>query len=238
MPKLPYESIAGRWRVLRNRGWRVREVACVGAPRTLLCAEFGEPALPVVALSAGVHGDEPAGVEALLALAEDDALDPRFAYRVWPCLNPTGYDAGTRKNAAGSDINRTFARAGGSPEAAAVIIANRDLRFALAIDLHEDDEGAGFYCYDYGGAPGERALAAATASGHPADPRGVLRPDPESEARELGGLSLMLRLIRHAAPRGITLETASARPFDERVAAHMAAVRAVLTEPSLIPRVL
>ncbi len=178
-------------------------------------------------LSAGVHGDEPAGVIALLALAENDALDHRFSYRVWPCLNPTGFDAGTRENCDGVDINRAFARAGSSPEAGAVIMANRDRRFQLALDLHEDDEAAGFYCYAYGDVDAGRAQAAAAAE-HPLDPRGVLRPDPAVEAEEIGGLSLTLRLIRHATRRALTVETASTRPLSERIAAHVAAVKAVL----------
>jgi hypothetical protein len=55
-----YEELAAAWRALRPRDVRVREVACVGAPRTLLLAELGDAAAPAVSISAGVHGDEPA----------------------------------------------------------------------------------------------------------------------------------------------------------------------------------
>lgn len=119
----------------------VREVACVGAPRTLLCVEIGDRTQSQITIAAGVHGDEPTGPLALLHLVENRLVDPRYAYRLWPCLNPTGYDAGTRESIDGIDIRRTFGRGGSSPEAKAVIMANRDLKFVLAIDIHENCEG-------------------------------------------------------------------------------------------------
>ncbi|HYZ16994.1 MAG TPA: succinylglutamate desuccinylase/aspartoacylase family protein, partial [Candidatus Acidoferrum sp.] len=81
-------------------------------PRTLLIAELGTPQAPTVHIIAGVHGDEPAAPWALLSIVQDGLLDPRFAYRIWPCLNPSGYERGTRENAEGDDINRGFSRGG------------------------------------------------------------------------------------------------------------------------------
>ncbi|HVA26606.1 MAG TPA: succinylglutamate desuccinylase/aspartoacylase family protein [Candidatus Baltobacteraceae bacterium] len=215
MDRPTYRELADRWRALRaTHDVRVREVACVGAPRTLLCVEYGDPNLPTVLLSAGVHGDEPAGPLALLRLAQRRELDASFAYRIWPCTNPTGFDAGTRENVDGIDINRTFARGGSSPEAKAIVMANRDYKFALSIDLHEDDEAGAFYAFEYG-IPGAVF----------ADAR---KPDPALETREIGGLSLTLLLIRHASPRAMTLETPSAQPLEVRVDAHVGAVREAL----------
>jgi protein MpaA len=213
-----YRELAERWKALRStHDVRVREVACVGAPRTLLCAEFGDPHLPVVLLSAGVHGDEPAGPLALVELIEQRALDSRFSYRIWPCSNPTGFDLRTRESVDGVDINRTFARGGSSPEAKAIVMANRDHKYCLSIDLHEDDEADSFYTYEYGfDAP---VFA------------GARRPDPRTEAEEIGGLSLTLLLLRNASPRALTLETPSSRaPLEERVAAHVRAVCTVLQQ--------
>jgi len=229
MQEATYQDLAARWKRLRSRGLRVREVACVGAPRTLLCAEYGDHALPAVLIAAGVHGDEPAGPHALLELLETDALDPRFSYRLWPCTNPSGFDARTRESIDAVDINRTFGRGGGSPEARAIVTANRDYKFELAIDLHEDDGASGFYCYEYGGAGiGASVVDAVAARGVPIDARGHLTPDPIAEAQEIGGFSLVLLLARNAARRALTFETASRRPFEERVATHVAAVKLAL----------
>ena len=84
--------------------------------------------MPAVMLSAGVHGDEPAAPWALLSLVRDGLLDRRFAYRMWPCTNPTGYEAGTRENAEGADVNRSFGRGGTTPEARAIVTATRGER--------------------------------------------------------------------------------------------------------------
>jgi len=215
MERPTYHELAERWRALRaTHDVRVREVACVGAPRTLLCVEYGDPHRATVLLAAGVHGDEPAGPLALLSLVERRELDSNFSYRVWPCTNPTGFDSATRENVDGVDINRTFARGGSSPEAKAIVMANRDYKFALSIDLHEDDEAETFYAYEYG--MKDRLFTDS------------LRPDPKVEAEEIGGLSLTLLLIRNASPRAITLETPSSAPLEERVAAHASAVREAL----------
>jgi hypothetical protein len=95
-----------------------------------------------------MHGDEPAGPWALLSLVRDGLLDRSFATGLWPCANPSGYAAGTRANAEGLDINRSFGGGGSTPEARAILTANRDRQFALSIDLHEDPEAQGFYCYE------------------------------------------------------------------------------------------
>ncbi len=235
MERPTYRELERRWKALRaSRDVRIREVACVGAPRTLLCAELGDPSRPLITIAAGVHGDEPAGALALLALVEDDALDPRFAYRLWPCTNPSGYEAGTRASAEGTDINRTFGRGGGSPEARAIVTANRDYKFALALDLHEDDEAEGFYCYAYGDEGiGDAALAAVRASGAPCDPQGCLRPDPHLEAESIGGLSLSLLLRRNAAARTLTFESPARLELAERIAMHATAVRAACSQTTV-----
>lgn len=227
-----YQDIVRRWKALRARDVRVREVACVGAPRTLLCAECGDYTLPAIHFAAGVHGDEPAGPHALLALVENDGLDPRFSYRLWPCTNPSGYDARTRESIDGLDVNRTFGRGGSSPESRAIITANRDLKFELAIDLHEDDEASGFYCYEYGGAGiGRRLVDFLVSRGTPIDARAVLTPDPDAEAEKIGGRTFTQLLVRNAARLGLTLETPSTvLPFAERVATHVEALRFALAQ--------
>ena len=244
-----YRQLERRWKQLRRiDGLRVHEVACVNAPRTLLCVEFGDPRGPAIAIAAGIHGDEPAGPWALLDLVESGGLDPAFSYRVWPCTNPTGYDAGTRAAADGSDLNRTFDRGGRSPEARAILTANRDRKFVLSLDLHEDCDARGFYCYEYGGGEvGRHAIAALDAAGLPVDPleatfatagpldessatreRGRIVADHFAEAAVLGELSYSLAVARHAARHALTFESPSQASWESRLATHVTAVRAAV----------
>lgn len=246
-----YRELQERWKRLRGRaGWRVREVACVGAPRTLLCVERGDHEQTTIAIASGVHGDEPAGPWALLELAEADALDAAFAYRIWPCTNPTGFDAGTRESTGGVDVNRTFGRGGQSPEARAIVTSNRDRKFALSLDLHEDVDAVGFYCYEYGGGEIGRAVIAAldaallavdplvetfdTAgpldAGHCTRERGRVTADHRDEAATLGGLSYSLAIARNAARRTLTFETPRRLPWEERLRMHRIAVETAISQ--------
>jgi protein MpaA len=245
-----YDDLTAAWRALRPKtGLRIREIACVGAPRTLLVAELGDPRLPVVTISAGIHGDEPAGVWALLSLVADGLLDPRFSYRLWPCFNPTGFIAGTRANVEGTDVNRSFGRGGTSPEAKAILTANRDRIFALSIDLHEDHEADGFYLYEtapnartglYAG-PVSAAVCAAGFRLQDLTPDFDLGPEGSEAAqtRQLGAvtvdavreapffkgkLPLGLVLVRSAVPCALTFETPRSRAPEERIAMHRVAV--------------
>jgi predicted deacylase len=258
MEKPPYDELVAAWKALRRtHGLNVREVACVGAPRTLLVVERGGDALPTIALSSGTHGDEPAAPWALLSLVADRLLDDRFAYRIWPCINPSGYVAGTRRNADGQDVNRSFSRGGLTPESRAIITANRDRRFRLSIDLHEDFEAGGFYGFE-ALAPGARPRFAAAAA-HAVEAAGLpiqdladvsfdLGSPPEArviqtighgtvtvDAREESayfpdGLPMTLFLLRQAAAAGVTFESPLQRAWSERIAMHRVAVTAVLAE--------
>jgi murein peptide amidase A len=243
----PYRELERRWRRLCASGtFRLREVACPNAC-SLLCVESGDPSLPTVAIAAGVHGDEPAGPWALLALAESRSLDPRFAYRIWPCTNPNGLRMGTRTNADGVDVNRAFSAGGESAEAKAILDANRDRVFLLSLDLHEDCDASGFYCYEYGGGTiGFDVIAALEKNGFPIDPldgtfevlgpldgvectreRGRIAADRVQEAGLLDGLSYSLAIAAYAR-HTLTFETPSSAAWETRLAMHGAAVRAAI----------
>jgi len=265
---LTYAQLEGDWKGLRGRSASVREVACVGVARTLLIAEIaadrGLPGGPAtIALAAGMHGDEPAAPWALLSLVRDGLLDRAFSYRLWPCTNPTGYVAGTRANAEGLDINRSFGGGGSTPEARAILTANRDRQFALSIDLHEDPEAQGFYCYELsepaGLEPiGPDCIRAVEEAGYPIEEFGPgfdLGYPPELEGSvhiergrvltEAGaefrafGKSLPYNpalLRRHATPRTLTFETPRLLPWSARIAMHRIAVVTALErlrEPAL-----
>jgi protein MpaA len=257
-----YDALAEGWaRLCGREGVRLREIPCVGADRTLLLVDFGPPDAPRVHITSGVHGDEPAGPWALLSLAASGLLDDRFAYRIWPCTNPSGYRAGTRLNAEGQDVNRSFSDQGTTPESRAILAANHGHRFALALDLHEDYEADGFYCYEPvidGAAPLSQAILHAIETsgfplqsldhlfdlGYPTDPRkaaklrtlerGRVLVNAEAEIRFFPGLPLSLRLLRSAARRYVTIETPRRRPWADRIAMHRTAVVAALAEAASI----
>ena len=109
-----------------------------------------EPAVARLAVFAGTHGDEPAPVVTALEFLEQRmwARSPSVAFSVFPCLNPTGYDLGTRENADGIDINRQFAR-DEVPEARALRAAVANDTFDTFVDAHEDPEEFGFYTYAF-----------------------------------------------------------------------------------------
>jgi len=223
-----YRELVERWQSLHDARVRLQRVACPSSDRTLLCAEIGDSRRPRVAIAAGVHGDEPAGPWALLQLVERGELGPEFCYRLWPCTNPSGFSAQTRANADGIDVNRTFGGEGQSPEASAIVAANRAITFALSIDLHEDCDSTGFYCYDYsGGTLGRNAVAAVEAKGLPIDALGCMTPDGAQEALALGGLSYSLALARNGV-RALTFETPSVSAWDTRIAMHATAVLSAL----------
>jgi murein peptide amidase A len=243
-----YSELERRWQALHD-GERLRiERAVCRSGRVLLYADIGDPQLPAVAISAGVHGDEPAGPSALLQLAESATLDARCSYRLWPCLNPSGYDQGIRASADGLDINRTFGGTGGSPEASAVLAANHRVSFTLSLDLHEDCDAQGFYCYEYGGGTiGRRVIEALVKEGLSIDPLGVtfglagplddahcmrepgrIVADASKEALLLGGLSYSLAMSRAGARHALTFETPSNAPWATRLKMHRIAVRAAV----------
>jgi hypothetical protein len=235
----------------------LRRLTCPGVDRELLMVEFGPANAPVIQVSAGVHGDEPAGPWALLSLVEDGLLDPRFAYRLWPCTNPSGNLAGTRTNAQGQDINRSFTPENATPESSVMMQATQGRRFHIAFDLHEDFEADGFYCYEPvvdGDAPVSKAILVAIEGagfplqtldhlfdlGYPKDQRkaahlrtlerGRVLVNAAAETRIFPGLPLSLYLLRSASRRYVTVETPRTRPWEDRIAMHRIAVVSGLTE--------
>ncbi len=200
----------------------------------------GPAGAPVVYLSAGVHGDEPAPPEALLRLVTDGVLDGRAGWVLCPMLNPTGLARGTRENADGVDLNRDYKEPSTPEVRAHVAWLRRQPRYDAAFCLHEDYEAAGFYLYELNpdGRPtlAEVALAAAARhvpiesaaviDGREAAAPGIIRPVSDPLLRDRWPEAIYLR--HHHTTLGYTFESPTALDFGRRVEAHVTAIGAAL----------
>ena len=125
-----------------------------------------------VLLTAGMHGDEPAGTEAVLRFLESGRYRtwPAAAFTVVPALNPWGLAHNTREGPGGEDLNRSFRRAADATRELSTL--KRLLRrrpFDLAIDCHEDADAPGAYVVGTP-VPLAEALVAAIAGTGPVHP--------------------------------------------------------------------
>ena len=191
-----------------------------------------------VYLSAGIHGDEPAGPLALLKLLRAGFFAADCHWLLCPALNPSGLAAATRENACGVDLNRDYwLRA--TPE----VVAHASWLDALAtpdifISLHEDWETAGFYFYEINLREDQPQRAKHILDA--VSPWFLPEPGPEidgHDVREAGwiyhaaepdlpeGWPEAIYLAKLGCPVSFTFETPSHAPLERRVAAHVAAVR-------------
>lgn len=101
-----------------------------------------------VYISAGIHGDEPAGSLACLDFLQNFQVPPGFSAICLPLLNPSGMRLCTRENDRGNDMNREFLHAVSDEIRALKSHLSGDAHFELAVFLHEDWESQGFYLYE------------------------------------------------------------------------------------------
>ena len=103
---------------------------------------------PLIYLSAGIHGDEPAGPLAALRLMKERAFPANRHCIICPALNPGGLAMNTRENRHGVDLNRDYILLR-CPETAAHThwLLSRPVP-SLFVSLHEDWETHGFYFYE------------------------------------------------------------------------------------------
>ncbi len=76
------------------------------------------PGPRTLVVTAGFHGEEPAGPLTLAKHLEEIAAYARgkgVGLRIYPCINPSGFEAGTRYNASGERPNNDFLRYEVSP---------------------------------------------------------------------------------------------------------------------------
>jgi protein MpaA len=190
-----------------------------------------------IGLFAGVHGDEPAGSLALVQFLEGLVAEPvraagyeLFAY---PWVNPTGAEDGTRENRAGKDLNREFWRDSGEPEVKNLEKELVAQRFQGLITLHADDTSEGHYGYAHGQALEDALLRPALLAAEKVLPRDRRSKIDGFTARE-GVINECFKGILSGPPNqrprpfNLIFETPAHAPIADQVAAHVAALDAIL----------
>jgi hypothetical protein len=190
-------------------------------------------------LFAGVHGDEPAGCQALARFIADLAESPEIATGydlvIYPVCNPTGYEDNTRANRAGADLNREFWRSSAQPE---VRILERELRthrFQGIVTLHADDTCNGLYGYAHGRVLNEALLRPALDAAACILPRDT-RASIDGFAATgsilcdcFGGV-LAAPPDQSPQPFDLIFETPALAPLDRQADAGVAALHSILGE--------
>jgi predicted deacylase len=190
-------------------------------------------------ISAGIHGDEPAGPLAALKLMLQNQWPENAEIFLLPCLNPAGFTQNRRENIAGIDLNRDYRNPRAAETRAHIAWLERQPLFDLYLCLHEDWESQGFYLYEQN-PDNKRSLAEPmieSVSGIcPVDTseiiegraarNGIIRPNIKPQERP--DWPEALYLISRKARQGYTLEAPSDFPLPVRVDALVAAVHAAL----------
>jgi len=199
----------------------------------------GPGAAARIYISAGIHGDEPAGPLAALRLIQEDFWPENTEIFLLPCLNPLGFTLNQRGNPDGVDLNRDYRNPRSLEARGHIAWLERQPSFELYLCLHEDWESHGFYLYEQN--PDQRptlaeSMISAVAPVCPVDQSAII----EGRAAQ-GGIIRPLVVpmdrpdwpeafyqITYKSRQGYTLEAPSDFPLPVRVNALVAAVTAAV----------
>ena len=187
-------------------------------------------------ISAGIHGDEPAGPLAVRQLLREDLWPADIQLWLCPCLNPTGFPLNRRENAEGLDLNRQYLHLEAAETRAHVEWLKRAPAFDLTLCLHEDWESSGFYLYElnpdnrpsHAGEMIRRLAGVCPVDESPeiegrAAAGGIIRPSSDPLSRPQWPEAFWL--LQHKTRHSYTLEAPSDFALATRVAALVTAVR-------------
>jgi len=226
----------------REHGWvsetllDTGDLKSVGLTRPASC--IPHPASRVY-VSAGIHGDEPAGPLAMRRLLQENRWPQNLDLWLCPCLNPTGFVLNRRENAAGIDLNRQYRSPVAAETVAHTAWLKRQPGFDCGLCLHEDWEAQGFYVYELntGRQPALAELiiervapvcpidGSEMIEGRPAR-KGIVRPEIDPRTRPDWPEAFFL--VTHKTLLSCTLEAPSDYSLAVRVAALVAGVNAAL----------
>jgi len=186
-------------------------------------------------ISAGIHGDEPAGPLAALNLLRNNQWPENLDLWFCPCLNPLGFVLNSRENSKGLDLNREYLKPTAEEITAHIAWLQRQPNFDLCLLLHEDWESHGFYLYEQnpdGRVPLAEPMIEAVSKVCPVDPNeliegrpannGIIRPNLDPRTRPQWPEAFYL--ITYKTRQSYTLEAPSDYPLQTRVDGLTAAV--------------
>ena len=233
-----YRHLVDRWKaVTKQAGLRLQRLAKVSKYDLHFLRTPALGAKGGVYISAGIHGDEPASTEALIAWAEENtALLKDLPLLLFPCLNPWGLVRNCRTAESGDDLNRSFHR-DDIPMITAIKEVIGSHHFAVSLMLHEDYDGQGLYLYEvqrktpfWGEALVKAASAVIPIEGRvQVDGRravaGVIRRKIDLQRFARVGYPEAVWLHQFHSERTFTIETPSEFALQQRVEAHLAIIR-------------
>ncbi len=220
----------------------VDTVATSGREYPLVKIVLGKGNPKRVLISAGIHGDEPAGVETVCAFLEKCLYENflnAWEFTLLPCINPSGYEAGIRNNWDGIDLNRQF-KEEQTPREVTFVKNLLDKPYHLDLELHEDVDSSGYYLYqkDRSTHPSSlgRIILDRVEKIHPLNPAAEIEGTPAergllsrlSDPGEMEWWPMALYAYQQGCDHVLTLETSSALPMEQRVTAHLEAIRTAL----------
>lgn len=208
-------------------------------PRYLFVGPRGGDTPIRIGIFAGIHGDEPEGVHALVQFIKLLEAKPELAagyyLSIYPVCNPTGFEDNTRFTRSGRDLNREFWNNSSLPEARLLQAELQSRSFQGIIALHTDDTSDGFYGFVRG----------ATLTKHLIEPalRAAEQFLPRDERPVIDGFNARNGIIRDCyagvlsappkvrpRPFEIILETPVAPPEYLKQCALVAALQSILVE--------
>lgn len=227
----------GEWTEVSTLSARNREYPLIkiilgkGNPRRIL-------------ISGGIHGDEPAGVETICSFLEnklyEDFLND-WEFTLLPCINPTGYELGTRNNQDDIDLNRMFKETT-VPQEIDLVKSVLDQPYDLDLELHEDIDTPGYYLYQKDQSSElsslGRVILDRVETVHPLNLAEEIEEVPAdrgllsrlSEPHEMEWWPMALYAYTRGCRHVCTMETSPALSMEVRVKAHLLAIQTALEQ--------
>jgi len=208
-------------------------------PRYLFVGPRGGDTPIRVGIFAGIHGDEPEGVHAVVRFIKLLEARPELAagyyLSFYPVCNPTGFEDNTRFSRNGKDLNREFWRNSAEPEVRLLQAELVSRSFQGLISLHTDDTSTGFYGFAHGATLTKSLIEPALAAAEQFLPRDS-RPTIDGFPARNGVIRHSYEGILNAPPKirprpfEVILETPATPPEYLKELALVTALQTILLE--------